>query len=212
MALSIAFRRMTFLLSLALAAIATQACVVPPIVLPPAPAARVTIRELLAPSRSGSGTNTNEDLRATVEAIAANARQELQTRGVLMSLQGYQRTIDAAKWTGVFLSAATTLVGTAGSNATRHKSQWATATLTIGSLTTIITAIRDDKDLASRIATCQGVARDGDGAIDAFYNKWIVLVNDVPTEPIAHGKFVQDLSADGIALAATVTKLVGTCR
>lgn len=150
--------------------------------------------------------------------VVNKEREDLDVSKALQALHDHWNTIDNAKWWNAGLTALTTVAGTIGSNeantaSDKEKKAFTYSTAILGGLTTVLIAVRDDKDIANRIQTCQNVVQQGNKAISDYQNKWLPKALDVPAVGTPERKqFDDDLTKDGQALADSISALLATCH
>jgi hypothetical protein len=153
-----------------------------------------------------------------VEKIVADERKALDVTDAINALEEHWKDIDNAKKWNAIMSGATTLAGTIGSNeastaSANGKKAFTYGTLVLGGLTTYLIGVRDDKDIATRIQTCQSVIQTGSGLIDAYQNTWLSNILHVPpVNTPARQAFDDQLETDGKNLATGIAALLAKCH
>jgi hypothetical protein len=193
------------------------ACAVPRVSTSPTPeqmTKRIGAEQTAAQARSRISGNGNAvtagDVSVYVAAEVALARLHLDAKTTLQTLTANEKTQTTVKWVNVGVAAVATVVASVAADQTKNKKTWGEVTTGLGAITTALVAIRDDKDLASRIATCRTILQTGNKEIDVFeatYSAAQPPVND----PAALAKFLSDLFAAAVKMIGDVDALNGTC-
>lgn len=161
-------------------------------------------------AKSLSSTTTPDAIDEFITNEVALARLHLNADATLKTLGEHQETQTHFKWANIALSVVTTVVGSVAADQTGNKKPWGEITVGLGAVTTAFIAIRDDKDLATRIATCQTVLQSGEKEIDAFQATYVVQ-RPATTGAADVAKFLSDLSAAAAKMIGDVDLLNGTC-
>lgn len=194
----------------ALACAAWTICLIPGSI---AAAQRPIVRPLQIFTAKELAAKSDNELRDVVVSVSEHERAYHTADDALKKLESHTAWQDGAKWANVFLTLATTVVGSYGSSLDQKSTRYTVGTATLGAVSTGFTGLRDDKDLAQRIATCKLVAKAARKAIDTYYNTWIALVASAP--PMGDPKretFTKALADAGSQLAGDVADLSGDCQ
>jgi hypothetical protein len=156
---------------------------------------------------------SDQELLAVVDNVTTTAKRHLNTDQILKDLRAHRSSQDRAKIGNVLLTAATGVLGTVGSLQSEGSDALAIATGIVGAASTVFVAVRDDRDVAERIATCSQVAKDGNTAIDTFEVKWRAEIVTAPAQGTAErAVFAKALGADGAKMIETVDKMMTDCH
>jgi len=156
---------------------------------------------------------SDPDLKQYVLDNVATARTHLASDEAIATLKGYSKSLDAAKWINVILSAGTTTVGTIGSNAATKSNGYTIGTAIIGGISTVAVAIRDDKTIAARIAVCETDVQSGNKAIDKYSALWSAKITTAPAAGTPQrDQFVNDLADATASMFELIDGMMTTCR
>jgi hypothetical protein len=175
---------------------------------------RVGAEESAAVARSrisGSGNAvTAVGVSDYVAAEVVLARLHLDAKTTLKTLTANEKTQTTVKWVNVGVAAVSTVVASVAADQTANKKTWGEVTTGLGAITTALVAIRDDKDLAGRIATCRSILQTGEKEIDVFEATYSAA-QPPASDPAALAKFLSDLFAAAVKMIGDVDALNGTC-
>jgi hypothetical protein len=156
---------------------------------------------------------TDDEIVRYVESETNTARTHLASPDAIETLKAYSKTLDRAKWANVGLSAGTTVLAQIATGKEPKNKNLNIATLVVGALSTVVTAVRDDKSIAGRVATCESVVRSGNKTIDTYHAKWRAEALGAPPANTPERKvFLKDLAAATSAVHEVIDDLMTTCR